>query len=119
MPAFNRKLKLAVNSFPVDKMKSSAEPHGLEVSMHYVRRVCQSIILIGGDMRRMVGRIKLRVRKNLTRITCCFAMLALLAATSSATADGYPGANSSSPPQKSNRTKFMKKNLPNFSEVTT
>jgi hypothetical protein len=34
MPACNPKLKLAVNSFPVDKMKSSAEPHALEVSMH-------------------------------------------------------------------------------------
>jgi protein tyrosine/serine phosphatase len=70
-------------------------------------------------MWRMVGRIKLRVRKNLTRITCYFAILALLAGASSATADVYLGANSSSPPQKSNRTKFMQKNLPNFSEVTT
>jgi tyrosine-protein phosphatase SIW14 len=70
-------------------------------------------------MWRMVGRIKLPVRKDLTRITCYFAILALLAGTSSATADVYLAANSSSPPQKSNRTKFRQKNLPNFSEVTT
>jgi protein tyrosine/serine phosphatase len=67
----------------------------------------------------MVGQRKLRVRSGRTRIVGCFAVLALLAATLSTTADVYPGANSSSPAQQSSLSKSMRKNLPNFGEATT
>ena len=49
----------------------------------------------------------------------CFATLALLAATLPATADVYPGANSSSHGRQSSQNKSMRNNLPNFGEATT
>src|SRR5208337_1734854 len=49
----------------------------------------------------------------------CFATLALLVATLPATADVYPGANSSSPARQSSQNKSMRKILPNFGEATT
>ena len=67
----------------------------------------------------MIGQRKLRVRSGITRTDGCFAILALLAATLSTTADVYPGANSSSPAQQSSRNKSIRKNLPNFGEATT
>ena len=67
----------------------------------------------------MVGQRKLRVRSGVARTVACSAILALLAATLSATADVYPGANSSSPAKQSSQNKSMRKNLPNFGEATT
>ena len=67
----------------------------------------------------MIGQRKLRVRSGITRTDGCFAILALLAATLSTTADVSPGANSSSPAQQSSRNKSIRKNLPNFGEATT
>ena len=66
---------------------------------------------------RMFGQRKLRVRSSITRTVGCFAILALLAATLSATADVYPGAIC--PSQQSSRNKSMRKNLPNFGEATS
>ena len=67
----------------------------------------------------MIGQRKLRVRSGITRTDGCFAILALLAATLSTTADVHPGANSSPAAQQSRRNKSMRKNLPNFGEATT
>jgi tyrosine-protein phosphatase SIW14 len=67
----------------------------------------------------VVGQRKLRVRNGITRIVGGFAILALLVATLFATADVSPGTNPSSPAQQSSRNESMRKNLPNFGEVTT
>jgi tyrosine-protein phosphatase SIW14 len=67
----------------------------------------------------MGGQRKLRVRSGITHTVCCFAILAVLAATPPTTADVHPGANSSSPTQQSSLNKSMSKNLPNFGEATT
>jgi hypothetical protein len=67
----------------------------------------------------MVGQRQLRVRRGRARTVGRFAILALLAVTSSTTADGYPAANSSSPAQQSSLNKSIHKNLPNFGETTT
>jgi protein tyrosine/serine phosphatase len=49
----------------------------------------------------------------------CFAVLPVLAATLSTTADVHPGKKSSLPAQQSSLNKSMRKDLPNFGEVTT
>ncbi len=67
----------------------------------------------------MAGQRTLRVRSGISRIVDCFAILALLAATLSTTADAYPEANSSSPAHPSSLDKSFRKNLPDFGEVTT
>jgi tyrosine-protein phosphatase SIW14 len=69
-------------------------------------------------MMRMARRIKMRVQRDLTRIVGCLALLAFLAATSSATADVHLGANSRAA-QRSRRSKSVEKSLPNFREATT
>jgi tyrosine-protein phosphatase SIW14 len=68
---------------------------------------------------RMIGQRKLRVRSGITPTAGCFAILAILVATLSTTADEYPESNSSSPAQQSSRNMSMRKNLPNFGEATT
>jgi protein tyrosine phosphatase (PTP) superfamily phosphohydrolase (DUF442 family) len=67
----------------------------------------------------MVRQRKLRVRSGVTRTAGYFTILALLAATLSATADVYPRTKPSSPARQSSLNKSMRKNLPNFGEATT
>jgi len=67
----------------------------------------------------MFGQTTFRVRGLKTPASRCFAILALLVATSSTTAEEYPGANASPPTQHSSPDKSMRKNLPNFGEAST
>jgi tyrosine-protein phosphatase SIW14 len=55
----------------------------------------------------MIGRRKLRVQSGITRVVGCFAILALLAATLSASA------------QQSSLNRSMRNNLPTFAKITT
>jgi hypothetical protein len=62
---------------------------------------------------------KLRGRNGKTCTVGGFAGLALLLAPLSAAADVYPGATSPSPARQSSLSKSMRKDLPNFGEVST
>ena len=72
-----------------------------------------------GYAARMVGQRKLRFGSCITRTVGTFAILSLLAATLSTSADGYPRANSSSPGRHSSPNKSMREDLPNFGEAIT
>jgi tyrosine-protein phosphatase SIW14 len=68
----------------------------------------------------MFGQGTFRVRLLTSRAVRCFAILALLVATSSTTAEEYAGANASPRTQQhSSPNKSMQKNLPNFGEAST
>jgi tyrosine-protein phosphatase SIW14 len=66
----------------------------------------------------MFGQTTFRVRVLTSPTVRCFAILALLVATSSTTAGEYPGSNASLPTQHSSPDKSMRKNLPNFGEAS-
>jgi hypothetical protein len=84
-----------------------------------ITKTAQAILSLSVIAARMVGRENYEVRSGKTRTVGGFAILALLAATLSAAADVYPGATSSSRAQQSSLSKSMRKDLPNFGEVST
>jgi len=67
----------------------------------------------------MSGQTTFRVRGLTSHAVRCFAILALLVATTSATEEEYAGANASLPTQHSSPDKSMRENLPNFGEAST
>ena len=67
----------------------------------------------------MFGHTTLRVRALTSPAVRCFAIIALLVATSSTTTGEYPASNASLSTQHSSPDKSMRKNLPNFGEAST
>src|ERR1700720_678680 len=67
----------------------------------------------------MSGQRTFRVRGLKTPAFRCFAILVLSVVTLSTTAEEYPGANAALPAEHSSHDQSMRKNLPNFGEVST
>jgi tyrosine-protein phosphatase SIW14 len=73
----------------------------------------------GGYAARVAGQRELRVGSGIPRTVGCFAILAVLTATLSTTADVHPGGKLFFARRQSSLNKSMRKNLPNFGEATT